>query len=83
MQNEENARIRHTILKAVEPFDDGLLNEKPSDDAWSAMQILDHLHKMEETITAGVAKTAKKMNAKSHEETDPSIGQPQSESRGT
>lgn len=64
MQNEENARIRHTILKAVEPFDDGLLNEKPSDDAWSAMQILDHLHKMEETITAGVAKTAKKNERK-------------------
>ncbi|MEZ0480303.1 DinB family protein [Planococcus sp. SSTMD024] len=64
MQNEENARIRHTILKKVEPFDDHILNEKPSDGEWSAMQILDHLLKMEEAITAGVAKTAKKNERK-------------------
>lgn len=64
LQNEENARIRHAILKAVEPFDDRLLNEKPSQGEWSAMQILDHLHKMEEAITTGVAKTAKKNERK-------------------
>lgn len=64
MQNEENARIRHTILKKVESFDDKALNEKPSEGEWSAMQILDHLLKMEETITAGVAKTAKKNERK-------------------
>lgn len=64
LQNEENARIRHTILKKVEPFDDQALNEKPSENEWSAMQILDHLHKMEEAITAGVAKTAEKNQRK-------------------
>lgn len=64
MQNEENARIRHTILKKVESFNDNALNEKPSEGEWSAMQILDHLLKMEEAITAGVAKTAKKNERK-------------------
>ena len=64
LQNEENARIRHTILKKVESFDDNALNEKPSEGEWSAMQILDHLLKMEEAITAGVAKTAKKNERK-------------------
>ncbi|MGM0898022.1 MAG: DinB family protein [Bacillota bacterium] len=58
MQNEENARIRHTILKKVEPFDDKALNEKPSANEWSAMQILDHLQKIETTIAEGVAKSA-------------------------
>ncbi len=64
LQNEENARIRHTILKKVESFDDQALNEKPSPGEWSAMQILDHLYKMEQTITAGVAKTAEKNQQK-------------------
>ncbi|QMT16032.1 DinB family protein [Planococcus maritimus] len=64
MKNEENARIRHTILKRVEPFSDKELNEKPSADEWSAMQILDHLYKMEQTITASIAKTIEKNQQK-------------------
>jgi len=64
LQNEETARIRHTILKKVESYSDTELNERPSASEWSAMQILDHLHKMEETIAAGVAKTAEKNQQK-------------------
>lgn len=64
LQNEENARIRHAILKKVEPFSDEDLNEKPSESEWSAMQILDHLQKIETTIAEGVKKAAEKNERK-------------------
>lgn len=60
LQNEENAKIRHTILKKVESFSNDKLNEKPSEEEWSAMQILDHLQKIETTIADGVAQTIEK-----------------------
>ncbi len=64
MQNEETARIRHMILKKVEGIDDDTLNQKPSPDAWSPMQILDHLYKMETTIAKGVSRSIEKNERK-------------------
>lgn len=58
MNNEENAKIRHAILEKVEGYDDARLNEKPAEGEWSAMQILDHLQKIELSIAEGVAKAA-------------------------
>ncbi|MBT2582202.1 DinB family protein [Planococcus sp. ISL-109] len=64
MQNEENAKIRHAILKKAEGFDDDALNEKPSQEEWSAIQILDHLQKIETTIAEGVARAIEKNQQK-------------------
>ncbi|TWT26075.1 DinB family protein [Planomicrobium sp. CPCC 101110] len=56
MFKEENARIRKAVLDAVEGKPDSLLNKKPSPDAWSPMQILDHLQLMETTIARNISK---------------------------
>ncbi len=53
---EENDKIRKAVLDAVEGKPDTLLNRKPSADAWSPMQILDHLQLMETMIAKNVSK---------------------------
>ncbi|MGI2326661.1 DinB family protein [Planococcus sp. YIM B11945] len=53
---EDNAKIREEVLNAVEGRPDEFLNRKPSEDAWSPMQILDHLQLMETMIAKNVSK---------------------------
>ncbi|MDQ0430131.1 putative damage-inducible protein DinB [Planomicrobium stackebrandtii] len=55
MFKEDNAKIRNQILQAVEGMTDEKLNQKPSEEEWSAIQILDHLQLMEKTIAKGVS----------------------------
>ncbi|WKA56443.1 DinB family protein [Planococcus shixiaomingii] len=56
MFKEENEKIRKALLNAVEGKPDELLNRKPSEDAWSPIQILDHLQLMETAIAKSVSK---------------------------
>jgi uncharacterized damage-inducible protein DinB len=53
---DENEKVRQAVLKAVEGVPDDVLNTKPSPNAWSPMQILDHLQLMETVIAQNVAK---------------------------
>ncbi|WP_033541554.1 DinB family protein [Planococcus sp. CAU13] len=55
MFKEDNEAIRRQLLETVEGLPDELLNEKPAEDRWSAMQILDHLQLMENVIRKGIA----------------------------
>ncbi len=55
MFKEDNAKIRNQILQAVEGLSDEKLNQKPSAEEWSPIQILDHLQLMEKTIARGVS----------------------------
>ncbi|ALS78801.1 DinB family protein [Planococcus sp. ANT_H30] len=55
MFKEDNAKIRNQILQAVEGMTDEKLNQKPSAEEWSALQILDHLQLMETTVAKGVS----------------------------
>ncbi|PSL41079.1 DinB family protein [Planomicrobium soli] len=56
MFKNENDRIRQAVLDAVEGKPDELLNRKPSEDAWSPIQILDHLQLMETMIAKNISK---------------------------
>ena len=60
MFKEDNAKIRNQILQAVEGMTDEQLNQKPSPEEWSPIQILDHLQLMEQTIAKGVSHELKK-----------------------
>ncbi|MTD29884.1 DinB family protein [Planomicrobium sp. YIM 101495] len=60
MFKDENAKIRYDVLKAVEGLDDERLNTKPDDGSWSAMQVLDHMQKMEWVIATNVEKELEK-----------------------
>ena len=55
MFKEDNAKIRNQLLQAVEGLSDEKLNQKPSAEEWSPIQILDHLQLMEKTIAKGVS----------------------------
>ena len=56
MFKEENGKIRNEVLKAVEGWPDEALNQKPSAEEWSPMQILDHLQLMEAVVAKNIAK---------------------------
>lgn len=56
MFKEENAKVRKAVLAEVEGLSDELLNQKPSAEEWSPIQILDHLQLMETVIAKNVAK---------------------------
>ncbi|ANU11103.1 hypothetical protein A1A1_17385 [Planococcus antarcticus DSM 14505] len=60
MFKEDNAKIRSHILQAVEGMTDEKLNQKPSAEEWSPIQILDHLQLMENTVAKGVSHELKK-----------------------
>lgn len=64
MFKEENEAIRKRIFESVEGLSDEQLNTKPAQDKWSAMQILDHLHKMETVIARNISKELKEGNSK-------------------
>lgn len=55
MFKEDNAKIRNQVLQAVEGMTDEKLNQKPSPEEWSPMQILDHMQLMENTVAKGVS----------------------------
>ena len=55
MFKEDNAKIRSQVLQAVEGMTDEKLNEKPSAEEWSPIQILDHLQLMENSIAKGIS----------------------------
>lgn len=54
--NLRYSNLVDALLKELEPLDDALLNQKPADDAWSAMQTLHHLILVEENSLAYINK---------------------------
>ncbi|RLQ92187.1 DinB family protein [Planomicrobium sp. Y74] len=64
MFKEENEIIRQRIFKAVEELSDEKLNKKPAEGKWSPMQILDHLHLMENVIARNISKELDRGNSK-------------------
>ncbi|MGG4267042.1 DinB family protein [Peribacillus simplex] len=50
----ENANIREELLIAVSGLSDEQLNAHPEEGRWSIIQVLDHLYKMERTITRNI-----------------------------
>ncbi|RNF41124.1 DinB family protein [Planococcus salinus] len=55
MFKQENEKIRQQLLQLVKHVPDEVLNRKPSPEEWSPIQILEHLHLMEQTVAAGIA----------------------------
>ncbi|QFF99095.1 DinB family protein [Psychrobacillus glaciei] len=51
---EKNNEIRSALFKQLERITDEQFNQKPEQDTWSPKEIMDHLVKMESTITSGI-----------------------------
>lgn len=64
MFKEENEAIRNRIFESVEGLSDEQLNKKPAQEKWSAMQILDHLYKMETVIARNISKELQQGSSK-------------------
>lgn len=52
---EKNNEIRGELFKLVDTLNEQQFNEKPDAESWSPKEILDHLVKMEITITKGIS----------------------------
>lgn len=48
---EQNTEIREEVLQSVSGLSDEQLNEQVEQGSWTIMQVLDHLHLMEKSIT--------------------------------
>ncbi|WP_391209465.1 DinB family protein [Psychrobacillus sp. L4] len=51
---EKNNEIRASLYKQLDYITDEQFNRKTKEDAWSPKEIMDHLIKMEKTITKGI-----------------------------
>jgi uncharacterized damage-inducible protein DinB len=52
---EKNNEIRGELFKLVDTLNEQQFNQKPDAESWSPKEILDHLVKMEITITKGIS----------------------------
>lgn len=51
---EKNNEIRATLFQKVDTLTDEQFNQKPDSNSWSPKEIIEHLIKMERTITKGI-----------------------------
>ncbi|RLQ96082.1 DinB family protein [Falsibacillus albus] len=56
----DNEVIREELFKSVSGLSDEQLNQKPSDDEWSIMQVLEHLYLMESAVAKSITAQVEK-----------------------